>query len=615
MLYRSRIRMRRLLRKLVNRDDPPERVARGIAAGFFAAAFPLPGLQILLSVAMAWIARGNKAVAVMPQFLSNPGTMVPLAYLQYWIGVKLWPGRAGDVELAIQALRRAGEAWNWSDPYGSMQQLGSALAGLGMEALGPMAVGVVITGTFMAALAYPVSLILIAYLQARRLRMRALRGIGLRPPRGKLEIADVTLPENGHAGALLRYAVRRETYVQADSVLLLVDGRQAYPEMLRCIENAEHSVDLETYILRADRTGRRFAKALKAAARRGVNVRLAYDGVGGLGVPMDYIEPLLDAGVQVAVYRPLNMLWKLGLGPMNRRNHRKILIIDRKIAFTGGLNIGDEYAARENGGGGWRDTHVRLDGSAPARQLLELLNHTWARSQKFSLHEERPDPHLPAPHLAEGIKEVIKNSQADEAEAASFHPEIPFKPEPTSTDVPVQILSNKEFLQRVRVRHAYMHAIREARHYILIENAYFIPDRGIRRALRNAVKRGVKVGVVVAMYSDVHLAALASRALYGDLLTSGVRLFEYPVAMLHSKAAVIDDVWSVVSSYNLDHRSLKHNLEAGVFLLDTPFARALRNQILADIRRCREVTLQFHESRPWNEALAESIAYQSRYWL
>jgi len=167
----------------------------------------------------------------------------------------------------------------------------------------------------------------------------------------------------------------------------------------------------------------------------------------------------------------------------------------------------------------------------------------------------------------------------------------------------------------VRLRRAYIHAIKNARRYILIENAYFIPDRGIRRALRNAVRRGVVVGVVVAMYSDVKIAAMASRALYGELLSNGVRLFEYPKTMLHAKTAVIDDEWSMVSSYNLDHRSLLHNLEAGVLLLDAAFARALRNQVLIDISHCREVTLQFHKARPWNEALLESAAYQARYWL
>ena len=121
--------------------------------------------------------------------------------------------------------------------------------------------------------------------------------------------------------------------------------------------------------------------------------------------------------------------------------------------------------------------------------------------------------------------------------------------------------------------------------------------------------------MVVAQQSDLPIVAMASRALYGELLASGVRLFEYTPSMLHCKAAVIDDVWSVVASYNLDHRSLMHNLEAGVLLLDRNFALRLRHQIVTDIEDCREVTLQAHKSRPWNDALLESLAYQARYWL
>jgi len=613
MLFRSRIRIRRVVRKLVNRDDPPERIARGIAAGFFAAAVPLPGLQIMLSFLLAWAVRGNKAVAVMPQFLSNAGTMVPLAYLQLWLGMKIWPGRVGDVDAAVQTLRTASDAWTWSDPKSSVGILGQAMTELGSEIGGPLMIGVVVTGTFLAAVAYPVSLILISYLQAERVRRRAMRGIGLRPPRGFLEIHDeATDPE---ASTVLSYAVRPQTYVKADSATLLVDGRQAYPEMLRGIEQARQSVEMETYILRPDGTGKRFAEALKGAVKRGVSVRLAYDGVGGMGVPQEYIDDLLREGVRVAIYRPFAMLWRLGLGRMNRRNHRKMLVIDQTVSFTGGLNIGDEYAAAEEGGGGWRDTHVKLVGEKPARALLVLMAQTWRRSHEYTLNEQKPviAGKLSAP-VSEDVKNALKHSQLQKTPEPPPHMPVE-EPPHTSLNVPVQILSNKEFLQRVRIRHAYLNAIHKARRYILIENGYFIPDRGIRRALRTAVKRGVQVGVVVAMYSDVHVAALASRALYGDLLSSGVRLFEYPVAMLHSKVAVIDDTWSVVSSYNLDHRSLVHNLEAGVFLLDRPFAKALRQQILADIRRSREVTLQFHKSRPWNEALAESLAYQAHHWL
>jgi len=599
MLQGFRTRFRRIMRKILSTGDPPERVARGIAAGFLASAFPLAGCQIPLSLLFAWLVRGNKAVSIIPQFLSNAVTMLPLAFLQYRLGAALWPSRAAHADQAMAALKSAGEAWVWSSPVDSLVAAGAALASVGADVLGPLTLGVILSGMAAAIISYPISLVSLSIYYSYRLRKRMEQGMRPQQPVGEFPIPPSGAAEPADSATAVEYGLHAAAYVRADTAKLLVDGRQAYPEMLAAIAAAEHSVDLETYILRADRTGRRFAAALSAAAARGVRVRLLYDGFGSLGLPHDYTDALLQAGVHVAAYRPLSTFWRRGLGRMNRRDHRKILVVDVKTAFTGGLNIGDEYAAREDGGEGWRDTHVRLDGAEPARQLQEPLEATWDRADRLHL-----SPHAaatPAPVVVAPARE----GQAGEAPAAPA----------TSSNVPVQVLSNREFIRRVRVRQAYLHAIKRAKRYILIENAYFIPDRRIRRALRVAVRRGVAVGVVVAMHSDLKIVAMASRALYGELLASGVRLYEYPVSMLHCKAAVIDDVWSVVTSYNLDHRSLLHNLEVGVLMLDRKLAQALRNQIVADIGRCREVTMELHKARSWNQALLESLAYQIRYWL
>jgi len=329
-----------------------------------------------------------------------------------------------------------------------------------------------------------------------------------------------------------------------------------------------------------------------------VAVRVLYDGFGSMGLPRSYVDTLLAGGVKVRVFRPFSNIWKRGLGHFNRRDHRKIMVMDQSIGFTGGLNVADDYASKKDRGQGWRDTHLRLEGRVPVQELAKLFNSTWAGAEEFFLPHEQP---------------VV------EAAAATADGELPppaaCSTEYTSRDVQVQILSNKEFFQRVRLRRAYLQAIRNARHYILIENAYFIPDRGIRRALYRAARRGVVVGVIIAKESDVKAAAMASRALYAELLFNGVRLFEYPTSMVHSKCAAIDDIWSLVSSYNLDHRSLLHSLEAGVLLLDQRVALALREQLMIDITKSREVLFDEHQRRPWNVALAESLAYQARYWL
>ncbi|MCY3021724.1 MAG: DUF2062 domain-containing protein [Planctomycetota bacterium] len=598
MLYQTRIRLRRILRKILGTGDPPERVARGLAAGFFATAFPLPGFQIPLSVLFAWIVRGNKVVSIFPQFLSNAATMLPLAYLQYEVGSIFWPGTVAHVDQALAAVRTAGASWQWSAPLESLRVVAVAIAGLGTDVLGPLALGVLLTGLAAAIVSYPISLVAITLLHRRRLRKRLERGIA-QPPR-ELVVPEAPVREAADTAALMRYAVDPETFVRADSVKLLVDGRAAYPEMLACIQAARQSVDMETYILRADKTGQRFAEALSAAAKRGAQVRLLYDGIGSMGLSHDYVQGLLQAGVRVAVYRPLIDLWRIGLERMNRRDHRKILVVDGMVAFTGGLNIGDEFVAKEEGGEGWRDTHLRLEGATPAAQLRDLTEAVWARATLFPV----PAHAAPAP-AADG--RCASTGETPVVRAGTDSRRV--------VNVPVQVVSNKEFLQRVRVRRAYLHAIKHARRYILIENAYFIPDGRIRRALRHAVRRGVTVAVVVAQHSDIRIVGLASHALYNELLASGVRIYEYPISMLHCKAAVIDDMWSVVSSYNLDHRSLRHNLEAGVLVLDRPFATRLRKQILADVAQCREVTTDTQAARPWEQVLLESLAYQVRYWL
>jgi cardiolipin synthase len=599
---RARVNLRRLLRRILRQDDPPERLARGVAAGFFAAAFPLPGLQIPLSLACAWLVRGNAAVAILPQFISNAGTMFPLAILQYHLGARLWPAHAPEAETAIAGLKDALGGWTWAHPCASLGGLFSSLGELGLEVLGPLLLGILVSGVVLAAFSYPVTVIAVWAWRSRRRKRLAGKDAAAPAPPFVLRVPEHP-PENTPQ-VIARYALEAGQFIRADHIKLLVDGRAAYPEMLAAIAAAARSVDLETYILRSDRTGERFADALAAAAARGVRARLLYDDAGSLGLSSAFVQRLVAAGVQVAVYHPL--LLSRPDWAMNRRDHRKILVVDGEVSFTGGLNLANEYAAVEDGGGGWRDTHLRLDGAAVAAELAALFEDVWRRAKPV-----------------QGIREIRGQTERIVCPriSSSRPSELPPPPVPRGRDsrtfgpVAVHVVSNQEFRLRRRIRRAYLHAIHHAEHYILIENAYFIPDRGIRRALYRAVARGVQVAVAVARYSDVEIAAKASRALYSELLSSGVRLFEWPAAMLHAKTAVIDDAWSLVGSYNLDHRSLIHNLEVVVVVADPAFARRLREQTVADIARCQELTLQKHAARPWHEILLDAAAYQVRYWL
>jgi len=597
--WHLRARTRVILRKIFRQDDSPARIARGIAAGFFATALPLPGLQIPLSLLFAWIARGNKVVALFPQFLSNAATMVPMALAQYKIGAWLWPGKQMEAAQATAAIRALVESWQWSAPLESVKESCRAAGDLGLHVLGPLAVGVLVTGLLMAAVSYPLAVIAVWDWRARRGRRR-IRRYGRQVPRPPVL---PEMPAPAPVECLTRYAWAPQHFQCAEGVKLLVDGREAYPEMLAAIDGAQTTADLETYTLQADRIGRTFQRALKRAVERGVQVRLLYDSLGSLGLPGSYIQELVAAGVSVAVYHPLVLLrpsWAI-----NRRNHRKILLVDGRVAFMGGINITDDYSPPEEGGRGWRDTDLRLDGAQVAERLAGLFEYDWANAMPYA-HTATPGDRLKSGMIRRLDKPIMfSRAQAETAAPIVCAP----------GGVAVQILGNEEFRYRRHIRRAYLHAIRRARRYILIENGYFIPDRGFRRALRRAARRGVLVGVLVARESDVKVAALASRNLYTELLSSGVRLFEWPKGMLHAKTAVIDDAWAAVGSYNLDHRSLVHQLEVVAVVADPVFARRLRDQTMADLAQCREVTMEEHEVRPWHEMLAESGAYLLRYWL
>lgn len=580
--------------RVLHRVGTPQRVGRGLAVGLFAAMAPIPGLRVVLSLLIATLVRGSRTVALTTQFLNLLIGIVPLVAAEFWIGRLFYRGAIATQADALALVHTIEEQWRWMHPINSSMEAWLNCQNAGPAVIGPLLIGVLALGGVAAAIGYPVGVICAVKFYVYRLRRNVRRGLSLHAPRGLLVLPSPTTDEAqiSESAALRRYALRPQTYTRADRITLLLDGCQAYPEMLRAIAEAKESVALETYILRADKTGESFGRELAKAARRGVKVRLLYDFVGALGLPEKFIHELLAANVRVSTYRPLTTALGRSLFTFHRRDHRKILVVDDRVSFTGGINISHDNAAACDGGMAWRDMHVRIEGAAVAAQLKSLIDETWKTADAFP-----PISKVDAP--------------SDEQPDEKFPPLLPA----TSSDVLVQVINNKEFLQRYRLRRAYLHAIRHARRYILIENAYFVPDRGVRRALYRAVKRGVTVSAGVAMYSDVKIVAMASRALYSEMLSHGVRLFEYPRSMLHSKVAVIDDAWAIVSSYNLDHRSLRHNLEAGVLIVNKPFAVAMRDQILKDITESREVTPEFHGARPWDEVLMESLAYQGRYWL
>ncbi len=362
-----------------------------------------------------------------------------------------------------------------------------------------------------------------------------------------------------------------------NTIELLVDAVQAYPAMLDGINRAERTVLMDSYIFHDDAAGKLFSEALKKSARRGISVYLIVDGVGTLHVPTNFYSAMEEEGVKVLVYRS-PAPWRRSSGIL-RRDHRKLLVVDGRVGFAGGLNIGEEWLSMEMGGKGWHDIHVRVEGPA-VRELAKLPVATW--------------------RIHAGV----------ELDQQLFLPEV----EPAGPEH-VSIISSRERKKRRAIRQSYLQAIRNAKEYIYIANAYFLPDLGFRRALKNACKRGVDVRVMVPRQGDILPVQLASEALFGRLMRAGVRIFRWRDAVLHAKTAVIDGQWATVGSFNIDHRSWTMNLEVNVNSVGPALSTRLYDVFLADQDRCDELTRGEWRRRSWFTRLVQRFCYQFRKWM
>jgi cardiolipin synthase len=364
--------------------------------------------------------------------------------------------------------------------------------------------------------------------------------------------------------------------VGAHRLTLLRDGEQAFPAMLAAIAGARRTACLETYILRDDRTGRRFGDALAERAAAGVEVSLLYDAWGS-SVSSSLLERLHFAGVRTLAFRPIDL--SAPFEKVARRNHRKALVVDGWIAFTGGMNISDDYASTAEGGGGWRDTMLRLEGPAAAELQYFFLS-TWRRGGGAPLDERL------------------------------FAREGERRPDPL-----VRIAGSDFRRRRRTVTSEYRSAIDQARQRILLTNAYFLPPLRLIHALSAAARRGVDVQIMVAGTTDSLAVFLASRTIYGHLLDAGVRMFEWRGRVLHAKTAVIDGRWSTIGSSNLDAQSIRQNLEVNAIVEDRGFAEAMERMFADDLRSCEEFTQDRWQKRAWWERAASWTAYLARDWL
>jgi cardiolipin synthase A/B len=366
--------------------------------------------------------------------------------------------------------------------------------------------------------------------------------------------------------------------VPGNRVSLLHDSERCLPALLEAIESAEIEVLLEMYWFASDAWGLKFARALADRARHGVRVCVSYDAVGSFDTDRAMFVDLVHAGCDVYEYNPLELFSRrFSFRRMNRRNHRKLLVIDGKTAFTGGVNIGNEWGPLADGGK-FRDDLIRVDGPAAAAMRAIFVSSFRGKNLGALRGAELP------------VAAPAGNSS-------------------------VEVLTNQGYRKRRVIEHAYLDRIRTATRCVLITNSYFIPRSAVRRALAQAVRRGVDVRVLLPTVSDVPAVTYATRRLYGTLLRSGVQLFEWSQSILHSKTAVVDGAWCTVGSHNVDYRSWAYNLELNVMVEDDDVAQALERRMLADMEKSGRVDLRTWLFRPLGQRILEELFYLLRRFL
>ena len=418
------------------------------------------------------------------------------------------------------------------------------------------------------------------------------------------EILDGLKGKNKDAGIFDRHLAIEEATVGTPLVVgnrtgLLQDGKATYEAMFAAIAGAKDHINMETYIIEDDETGKRFADALIEKQRQGVQVNFIYDSVGSNKTPKEFFKRMSDSGIAVLEYNPINPLTAKAGWDVNQRDHRKLLIADGQIAFLGGVNISSVYSGSSGSSGSspdrraaskrteqpeepqppWRDTHLSVEGPVVAH-FQKLFLATWESQKGKPLEQRRYLPDLTATG-----KEVVRA--------------IGSSPDDGYNLIYATLIS----------------AIRNAESTVYITNAYFVPDSQFLAALKGAAQRGVDVKLILPSKTDSWLVLNAGRSYYSDLLESGVKIYERRDQLLHAKTVVIDGVWSTVGSTNLDWRSFLHNQEVNAVILGPEFGARMRRTFEADLAQSDAITLQQWELRSPSSRLREGAARIWEYWL
>jgi len=352
---------------------------------------------------------------------------------------------------------------------------------------------------------------------------------------------------------------------------ILTNGAQFYPAMRDAISAAQASINLEAYIFRPGDAANMLIEALTERARAGVEVRCVFDAIGSARMGGATLRRLKDAGCVINFYQPIR--W-YRLHRLNNRTHRELLVVDGRIAFTGGAGVADWWLKPHGRTPVWRDTMARIEGPIVAA-LQGVFSENWLECCGEIITSPRHWPHLDEAGPAEAM--LVKSSPSDRA---------------TVSRVVVQML------------------IEGALSSIDISTPYFLPDRAMRKALIRSAQRGVRVRVIVpGKFSDQKLVRLASRRMYRELLAGGVRLYEYRPSMTHVKAMMVDGVWAMIGTTNIDNRSFEHNDEVNVAWRESAVTTRLRGDFESDLAASDEVTLNAWRGRPILEKLVGPVCW------
>ena len=350
----------------------------------------------------------------------------------------------------------------------------------------------------------------------------------------------------------------------------LENGGEIFPAMLEAVKSAKTSISFETYIYWSGEVGKEFAEALSERARQGVKVHVLLDWLGSQKMEESLVTQMKSDGVEIERYHPLH--W-YNLGRMNNRTHRKLLVVDGRIGFTGGVGIADQWSGNAEDPKHWRDSHYRLDGPAVAQMQAAFMDN-WIKTTGKVLQGEAYFPKLES--MGEALGQVFTSS-------------------PSGGGDSMQLM--------------YLLSITAAERTIDLSAAYFVPDELTRKALRSALDRGVRLRIIVpGKHIDAEVVRQASRADWGELLEAGAQIHEYQPTMFHCKTLIVDSQLVSVGSTNFDNRSFRLNDEANLNVYDKQFAERLEDVFEADLGRAKLITFEMWKKRPLRQKLMEKLS-------